>query len=67
MPRASIIRRIPAETVPRPPDSVIRNADGSVLNVGSAAVGTLIRSVGSNDRGSNTATLEQPGFADRPN
>ena len=66
MPRASIIRRTPAEAVPRPPWAVLHrpgNTDSGFLG---DTPGAIRRYLGDKDRGTYSSILEQPAFADRP-
>ena len=66
MPQASIIRRTPNETVPRPPYAVLHRPGDTDTAFAGDPPGTIRRSVGDRDRGTSTSILEQPSFADRP-
>jgi len=66
MPRASIIRRIPEEAVPRPPYAVVHRVGDTASSFAGDPPGAIRRFIGSRDRGTWTSILEQPTFADRP-
>lgn len=63
-PQSSIIRRVPVESVPRPPYAVLHSA-GDTPWVG-GNVGLLLRQLGYRDRGTASSVLEEPAYADRP-
>ncbi len=66
VPQASIIRRVPSESVPRPPYAVIHRPGDTNTTFGGDPPGGIRRTVGDKDRGTWTSILEQPAFADRP-
>ncbi len=66
MARASIIRRTPTESVPRPPFAVLHRAGDTDTAFAGDPPGAIRRSIGDRDRGTSTSILEQPSFADKP-
>jgi hypothetical protein len=66
MPQASIIRRTPNESVPRPPYAVLHRPGDTDAAFAGDPPGAIRRSIGDPARGTSTSVLEQPSFADRP-
>ncbi len=66
MPQASIIRRTPTESVPRPPYAVLHRPGDTDAGFAGDPPGTIRRMIGDRSRGTSTSVLEQPSFADRP-
>jgi hypothetical protein len=66
MPQASIVRRTPTESVPRPPYTVLHRPGDTDATFGGDPPGVIRRTIGDRSRGTSTSVLEQPSFADRP-
>lgn len=66
MARGSIIRRAPAESVPRPPFSVLHRVGDSNVGFLGDPPGAIRRTIGDRERGTASSLLRQPAFADRP-